>query len=499
MRLYFLCFFVLLLFAEPVMATSFVMMTDDALLEQSSYVISGVVTDISYEQRGTNPETHYTIHLTETLKGSIEVQDITVAMPGGPAVDGGYLHVEGAPEYTIDQEVLLFLNPRQDGTYRTTQFLLGSFTVNYINDQAIVKQNLAGARELPPSEASPLSKSSRNRTLRDAESFKQWLRDRVKGSSANFSYWITEDQSSVSQASKYTHDGARWPDFDTTSIDWAADKKGMPNLAGNGFSEFQAAITAWNSDSGSNINFHYTGTTNATAGLGASDGINSILFEDPSNEIDGSYSCANGGTLAVGQWRSWDSHTYKGTNFSSIVEGDVVTQNGASCFFSGHEGKDGEEVFAHELGHTLGFGHTSETQALMYPSAHGDGRGADLRVDDRNAAHYLYEYTPVPPDTSPVPNASKGTYRNLIAVSWGTVNNASSYRLFRSTTQLETGVQVYSGGDLNFNDSQASVGVIYYYRLKACNDDGCSDAGNYDTGYHQFRSIVPIYDLLFSN
>ncbi len=498
MRLYLLCLFSFLLFAESVLATSFVMMTDDALLEQSSHVVSGVVTDISYEQSGTNPETHYTIRVTESLKGFIEIQDITVAMPGGPGVDGEYLHVEGAPEYTIDQEVLLFLNKRHDGAYRTTQFLLGSFTVKYINDQKIARQNLAGARELPPPEAQPLSKSSSNRTLRDAESFKQWLKNRIEGGSADFSYWIT-DESSVSQTASYTHLGARWSDFDTTDIDWTAHENGMPDLTGNGFSEFQAAIAAWNNDSGSNISLRYTGTTTATAGLASSDSINSILFEDPGNDIDGSYSCASGGVLAVGQWRSWGTHNYKGIDFSSIVEGDVVTQNGASCYFAGHDGKDGEEVFAHELGHTLGLGHSSEIEALMYPVAHGDGRGADLQLDDRNAVHYLYEYTPVLPDTPPAPNASKGIYRNMVAVSWGAVTNATSYQLFRSTIQLETGIQVYSGAALNFDNSLASPGIIYCYRLKACNDDGCSDVSNYDTGYRQAMTIVPIFKLLLFN
>jgi len=38
------------------------------------------------------------------------------------------------------------------------------------------------------------------------------------------------------------------------------------------------------------------------------------------------------------------------------------------------------------------------------------------------------------------------------------VINATSYQLFRSTTQLEIGLQVYSGTALNFDDSLQAPG-----------------------------------------
>jgi len=47
-------------------------------------------------------------------------------------------------------------------------------------------------------------------------------------------------------------------------------------------------------------------------------------------------------------------------------------------------------VFAHELGHTLGLGHSQNRDALMYANAHDDGRGARLTDDDRAAIAQLY-------------------------------------------------------------------------------------------------------------
>src|SRR4029079_4542547 len=75
--------------------------------------------------------------------------------------------------------------------------------------------------------------------------------------------------------------------------------------------------------------------------------------------------------------------------YHEAAEADIVTNDGTACFFQSSP-RVAEEIFAHELGHTLRLGHSTNNDALMYAYAHDDGRGARLTDDDRAAIVALY-------------------------------------------------------------------------------------------------------------
>jgi hypothetical protein len=79
----------------------------------------------------------------------------------------------------------------------------------------------------------------------------------------------------------------------------------------------------------------------------------------------------------------------------------VVTNDGAGCLLS--DPSIAAQVFAHELGHSLGLAHSLDPDALMAPKPHLDGRGARLSIDDRNAISQLYGDGSVIPPPPPPP------------------------------------------------------------------------------------------------
>ncbi len=182
-------------------------------------------------------------------------------------------------------------------------------------------------------------------------------------------------------------------------MSFTAVSTGQPGLADGGFAEIQTALAAWTNDSSSTINYFYGGTTASTA-LN-----NNIVFEDPANLIAGSYSCANGGVVALGgPSYSCALQVHNGQMFHPSQSAFVTTQDGISCLFASSQNPVSlaQEMFAHELGHTLGLDHSTFPGALMNPALHTPPTGATLSSDEMAAVAFVYgaaSHRPPPPPT----------------------------------------------------------------------------------------------------
>src|SRR5436190_646599 len=154
------------------------------------------------------------------------------------------------------------------------------------------------------------------------------------------------------------------------------------------------ALAAWTNVSGASIVLERGGTT--TPAPLSCDGISQIVFGDPFHEMPNPIACS--GVLALGGYcTSAEKDVVHGKTFYRITEGNITFNQGfASCPFWNQTNL--AEVATHELGHTIGIGHSSEEDnappvlkdATMYYRAHFDGRGASVHADDIAAVRFLY-------------------------------------------------------------------------------------------------------------
>jgi len=83
--------------------------------------------------------------------------------------------------------------------------------------------------------------------------------------------------------------------------------------------------------------------------------------------------------------------------------------------------------------------------------------------------------------------ATGGTYPDKVRVTWNGVSGATSYEVWRHTsndsgsaTQIDASV-----GGTSYDDTTATAGTTYYYWVKAKNEYGTSGFSTPDTGYRQ--------------
>lgn len=426
---------VLTMLAISASATTIVMPTDEQLIDKSPIVVEATVKSsgpVSLNG-GIFTETHLVV--TAALKGSAS-GEIVVREIGGE-IDGRVTKIFGTPEYVAGERVLAFLAPSPRGGYQTIDLFAGKFT-----NREMLNGERFWIRDAAPAEVSLLDASFQplpvSHVQRREGEFSQYVAERAAGRQGTRNYAaenvvpalpaneLTENFTLLSEPSIY-----RWGTFDNGgSARWLS--YGSQNgYANGGVSEVQTAMAAWNNYSAAKISYTYGGTTQTHGGNVAPNGINEVLFEDPNEEIAGAWN-GRGGIVGLGGFNgvsgsaNWtasftadSTHTAGVHRVVNITEGNFVVQDGVSSA-TGIPSATLAEIAAHEFGHTLGFGHSPDSTALMYATV--SGRGASLRTDDQLAARWLYGNgtgtTPTPTPT-PTPTAPAAP-TNLFATPTGT-------------------------------------------------------------------------------
>jgi len=416
-------------------ATTIVMPTDEQLVTKSPVIVEGTVVSSTPISRGNAIWTETRVDVAKTIKGNA-AGTITIREMGG-IIDNRITKIFGAPEFAVGEHVLLFLTPTPRGDYQTTDLYVGKFTEERTLDGRMLwsRHDEASDVVLLDSNFNPVQ--ARN-VQRDAVKFDAFVGDRVAGRKGANNYGIEnpvldtindgsrgarvkDNFTVISEPTIY-----RWFAFDGGgSVAWRSYGT-QPGYTGGGVNEIQTAMSAWNGYSSALINYTYAGVeAGSPAGLNAPNGTNEVLFNDPLNEISGSWNPSTGGVVGQGgfngvsgshQWASPfaadATHTQKTYTAFNITEGNLTIQDNVSSS-TGISSTRLAEIVAHEFGHTLGFGHSTDNTALMYPSV--TGLGPSLRADDQLGARWLYPNgSQSGPPTTTVPNAPTNLQANIV-------------------------------------------------------------------------------------
>jgi hypothetical protein len=375
------------------------------------------------------------LRVEELLHGQIPASDVTLREPGGRA-DGIEEVVDGVAPYARGEEVVVFLSVWPDRSLRTNHLALGRWVVDrdasgarrarqtFGRDVALVR--LPG----PPTPAAITSLDA----LRDAVDRGRAAPPALATAPAALATppegRAGETTGSDDLSPFVLFDPARRffePD-EGVPLDFLVDDRGDSIL---GLSASRQAVddamAEWTNVASATIAIADVGLTtdlNTGCGPGAVAAVNPhrIVFDDPAGTIPPPTACS--GTLAVGGGCRTGSETkvFDATTFERLVKGTVVFADGwTGCSFWTQ--CNVAEVATHELGHMLGLDHTPDTDATMFPTAHGDGRCADVRTDDVAGVSFVYP-TAIPPtitSATPLPPGQTfAPYSQSLAVSGGT-------------------------------------------------------------------------------
>ena len=406
---------------ERLPATTFVPIADEALVDRATLIVTGRIASALPTGAGGFPGTDYRLAVERVLAGSAPQGEVVVRVPGGRSTSGLVQRVVGAPAFAIGEPVLLLLVPAEDGAWRILQLMLGAFhrVAGGAGDADLALRDLGGARAL----AAPASLASPADGGRDFERFTAWIAERAAARERPADYFVPNAPGAPAAKYAFFHDPVhdlplRWFEFDRAMpVLWYLSAQGQDGVPGGGFDELARALAAWSDEPRTALDLRFAGPTEIERGLcdGCFDGVNQVLTGDPLQQVGGSFDCRSGGILAFGgpYFDPADQVDFGGRAFVRILGADIVINDGVGCFFARAKSpsRTVEELFGHEIGHTLGLAHASDLpgerdsvlrDALMFFRLHGDGRGARLTVDDRLALAELYAGEILPDPRAPL-------------------------------------------------------------------------------------------------
>src|SRR5690349_5348324 len=140
--------------AAPALATTVIPVSETDLAAQATAVVLGRVTAIGSHLDGARGQifTDITLAVDEVVAGPALPSSVTIRQPGG-RVGGLASWIEGSPEFTVGERVLVFLHAARDGSLRVLHLYQGKLSVMVdpvTGDDVAIRTSGGGVRVLAP-------------------------------------------------------------------------------------------------------------------------------------------------------------------------------------------------------------------------------------------------------------------------------------------------------------------------------------------------------------
>jgi hypothetical protein len=432
------------------------------LADSATLVLTGRVTHVSVRAEGGGIYTYATVTVSEVLKGDVRDETVVVKQLGGVLPDLG-LYIAGQARFAPAEDVLVFLGARpRDGTLYTVGLSHGKWQ--------LMPDMLSGATVAVNEDARvPIDAAFRELVAASRthhESYATMPPELRSAAATDFTFIPTSEGGP-----------ARWHEADDgvrIGVDFQTIPGGLP---GGGSGQLDAAIGAWNGVN-TRLQLERGGSGGAVcpAQNFTGNGRIALYWNDPCGEVSDSDAATFG--VGGGFFTPGFQKTVNGVTFNKFLQGLAILNNSgphlgtAACL---------QDAVTHVLGHAVGFGHSSDSGAVMYatlrPSCAAGSTG--LGGDDIEGLRFIYPPIASGGSAPQAPTAITNTVvLDTVTLSWtpaATGGPATSYILEAGSAPGRADITTIT---LNNTATSTSVGAVpaglYYVRVRARNALGTS-------------------------